>query len=253
MSDIQDHPEYRGLLAAVKAAPDDDLPRLVLADWLEEHDSPDWAEFIRSQCMLDRFPHAARIRADTYTDAEGVLPDWQQPLTAARRAFELWPTVARTIFDDLATEGEVAWFSSTGQCRFGDEWSPELMYVARRGFLDFVICHFRTWVADQWRPLGPLIVSRQPVREVVFGDLTDHDRGITTWSAVAGDDTFRQDPYRPERLPWCIARQLTGYSRRTEEATVSPPQQAWVYPDSKQAAEALSRAAIAWAEEEAGL
>ena len=59
MSDLQDHPEYRQLVNAVRAAPDDDLPRLVLADWLEEHDAPEWAEFIRVHCEAARHPHAA--------------------------------------------------------------------------------------------------------------------------------------------------------------------------------------------------
>lgn len=31
-------PEYRALLRAVLESPHDDLPRLVLADWLDEHD-----------------------------------------------------------------------------------------------------------------------------------------------------------------------------------------------------------------------
>jgi uncharacterized protein (TIGR02996 family) len=37
------------LLAAVRSAPDDDLPRLVYADWLEENGDADRAEFIRVQ------------------------------------------------------------------------------------------------------------------------------------------------------------------------------------------------------------
>lgn len=41
--------EERALLAAVAAAPDDDVPRLVYADWLDEHDRPERAEFIRLQ------------------------------------------------------------------------------------------------------------------------------------------------------------------------------------------------------------
>ncbi len=44
--------EERALLRAVIAAPADDLPRLVYADWLEEHGDPDRAEFIRVQCRL---------------------------------------------------------------------------------------------------------------------------------------------------------------------------------------------------------
>jgi uncharacterized protein (TIGR02996 family) len=42
------------LLAAIRAAPDDDAPRLVYADWLDEHDQPERAEFIRVQCELAR-------------------------------------------------------------------------------------------------------------------------------------------------------------------------------------------------------
>ena len=40
------------LLAAILAHPDDDTPRLVYADWLDEHDEPDRAEFIRIQHRL---------------------------------------------------------------------------------------------------------------------------------------------------------------------------------------------------------
>jgi uncharacterized protein (TIGR02996 family) len=44
--------DERALLRAVCAAPDDDVPRLVYADWLDEHDRPERAEFIRAQCEL---------------------------------------------------------------------------------------------------------------------------------------------------------------------------------------------------------
>ncbi|MBN9121374.1 MAG: TIGR02996 domain-containing protein [Planctomycetes bacterium] len=40
------------LLAAIVAHPDEDTPRLVYADWLEEHDAPLQADFIRTQCRL---------------------------------------------------------------------------------------------------------------------------------------------------------------------------------------------------------
>jgi uncharacterized protein (TIGR02996 family) len=49
--------ERQSLLAGVRADPDDDAPRLVFADWLEEYgDAHDraWAEFIRVQIELDR-------------------------------------------------------------------------------------------------------------------------------------------------------------------------------------------------------
>lgn len=41
--------EQVAFLAAIIAAPEDDLPRLVYADWLDENGDPDRAEFIRLQ------------------------------------------------------------------------------------------------------------------------------------------------------------------------------------------------------------
>src|SRR5262249_30478553 len=40
------------LLGAIGEAPEDDAPRLVYADWLEERGDPDRAAFIRTQCRL---------------------------------------------------------------------------------------------------------------------------------------------------------------------------------------------------------
>ena len=60
------------LLAAVRAAPDDDLPRLVYADWCEDHGDPDRAAFVRLQVERDR--------------AEPYSPTWR---AAAERAQQL--------------------------------------------------------------------------------------------------------------------------------------------------------------------
>jgi uncharacterized protein (TIGR02996 family) len=50
------HPESDALLDAIFDAPDDDTPRLVYADWLQEHGQPNYAEFIRLQCAAAREP-----------------------------------------------------------------------------------------------------------------------------------------------------------------------------------------------------
>lgn len=51
--------EYTAHLRGIAAVPDDDLPRLVLADWLQEHDHAKRAEWIRIQCELAALnPHA---------------------------------------------------------------------------------------------------------------------------------------------------------------------------------------------------
>ncbi len=48
-------PDLRALLASCHADPDDDTPRLVLADWLDEHDDPR-GELVRLQCRLAALP-----------------------------------------------------------------------------------------------------------------------------------------------------------------------------------------------------
>ncbi len=47
-------PDRAAFVAAVATAPDDDLPRLVFADWLDENNDPDRAEFVRLQVAYSR-------------------------------------------------------------------------------------------------------------------------------------------------------------------------------------------------------
>jgi uncharacterized protein (TIGR02996 family) len=46
--------EREALLRSIIAAPDDDLPRLVFADWCDEHGDPERAEFVRTQVEFAR-------------------------------------------------------------------------------------------------------------------------------------------------------------------------------------------------------
>ncbi|MBN9120375.1 MAG: TIGR02996 domain-containing protein [Planctomycetes bacterium] len=47
-------PGYEPFLHAICADPEDDTPRLVYADWLDENGAPERAEFIRLQIAFDR-------------------------------------------------------------------------------------------------------------------------------------------------------------------------------------------------------
>jgi uncharacterized protein (TIGR02996 family) len=46
----------QAFLQAICEAPEDDTPRLVYADWLEENGQPERAQFIRVQCERERLP-----------------------------------------------------------------------------------------------------------------------------------------------------------------------------------------------------
>jgi uncharacterized protein (TIGR02996 family) len=83
------------LLAAIAARPDDDTPRLVYADWLDDHGAAERAEFIRVQCVLAR--------------------DHEDDPAAAERA------------DELENQHRIRWLA-------GVPTGPGLRWEFRRGF-----------------------------------------------------------------------------------------------------------------------
>jgi len=79
-------------LGDILECPEDDAPRLIYADWLEDEGEPERAEFIRLQCELasraretDR-PATARAREQELLSANG--PAWAGPLAGLVRSFE---------------------------------------------------------------------------------------------------------------------------------------------------------------------
>lgn len=52
MIELSCRPEVLAFLSAAKERPEDDMPRLALADWLDERGDAERAEFIRLQCRL---------------------------------------------------------------------------------------------------------------------------------------------------------------------------------------------------------
>jgi uncharacterized protein (TIGR02996 family) len=71
-------------LQAIREAPEDDTPRLVYADWLDEHDQPERAEFIRAQIQMTRLSPHSRRRAVLLRRARELLAAhgdvWRQSL-----------------------------------------------------------------------------------------------------------------------------------------------------------------------------
>jgi uncharacterized protein (TIGR02996 family) len=85
------------LLAAIALYPDEDVPRLAYADWLDEHNSPVRAEFIRLQCEIHR------IETDPAADARNFPSLYlrQKEFLANRRHDLLGP------LGDEVTEAEM--------------------------------------------------------------------------------------------------------------------------------------------------
>src|SRR5262245_12265555 len=74
-----------GLLEDIKSHPEDG-PRLILADWLDEHGEPGRAEFIRAQVELARReaddPERAALAARAWEHARPHRDEWLGPLKA---------------------------------------------------------------------------------------------------------------------------------------------------------------------------
>jgi uncharacterized protein (TIGR02996 family) len=64
---------FEGLLSAIRDEPEGDEPRLILADWLEDHGEQERAEFIRVQCVLARLPLYHDFRPELEARERGLL------------------------------------------------------------------------------------------------------------------------------------------------------------------------------------
>ncbi len=92
----------RALLAAIRAHPAEDTPRLVYADWLDENNQPERAEFIRVQCEA--------ARTDRDSPAYPALLRRSSRLEAAHAARWFGALADETVVDHIITErGFVDW------------------------------------------------------------------------------------------------------------------------------------------------
>ena len=103
-------------IQAIREAPHEDAPRLIYADWLEEHGQADRAEFIRVQGRLARMPDA--VEQATWTArAEELL----------RRHWEEWVGLLREIVGP--------WRDRYGESWLGEAYHPDALRRFVRGFV----------------------------------------------------------------------------------------------------------------------
>jgi uncharacterized protein (TIGR02996 family) len=154
---------HDALLRDVLLTPGDDAPRLILADWLEEHGGdPGRAEFIRTQCELARL---AGVMPAPRFDAAGR--ELAQPGTALRRrAQELLDANAPAwLGEPLGGRpfGWGGWGEAVAPARPG---GPPWRALWRRGFVESATL---TW-ADFLAPGAADLFSAHPVTLVDLSD-----------------------------------------------------------------------------------
>jgi uncharacterized protein (TIGR02996 family) len=196
-------------LADIREHPDDDTPRLIFADWLDDAGHEGRAAFIRAQCADPRQSCGLRVRregAEVLVAGVGcVAPPW---------LFTAPDTRTLPARPDGVT-----------------------YYRFRRGFLDGVGFHPVAWLADG-RKVAPLA----PAALIRLWDLEPwHAAGRAQWCWVRGDAPLAETPVERANVPPDLFDHLTGQRERREGLN-------WAWYTSKPEAMAdLSAAALAWA------
>lgn len=182
---------HDALLAAVIADPDEDTPRLVMADWFDENGQPDRAEFIRVQCEIanlsDPIPPNTIIRVLTSDEANRR--------NALRRR-------ERELKDPSDLTWHLRWPSELSR----KGWHYPVQ-VFRRGFVESVTCS-----AEDWLRVGNAVRIAQPVTRVELTTRPKMDWWVGNSSAaLAGDAEFECTRWRGVRfkLPPRPGRVLT--------------------------------------------
>jgi uncharacterized protein (TIGR02996 family) len=133
------HPDWHALVAAIRANPADDLPRLVAADWLDEHGEAERAAFIRVQCELVKLPN------------DGVCEhafEWKHPQTCRTCELRWQERRARGLAGPGQTPPNIRlWFYDV---------MPAGVVIThiRRGFLTGVKCRLADWFGGLCRQCG---------------------------------------------------------------------------------------------------
>lgn len=218
-----------GLLRHILERPDDTDARLIMSDWLDDHDESERAEFIRCQVRI------AQIRAEVESD------DLCDEPTCSSCA-ELRPLLAR----------EAALMKSANLMKWGPDgvlWdagmklpvltllpeSPDVGHadnyfgtLFRRGFVEKVVCPISVWLAH-----GKDVCLCQPVTRAVLADKEPVESVSGWWWSSPRAVGGHPQSVLPEPLFSLLPGVRPGYS------VLSPS-----YPSRDDALTALSRACV---------
>lgn len=166
------HPDWPAFVAAIVAEPDEDTPRLVAADFLDENGDPTRAAFIRLQvdlAQLETFGTGWTLRAEE--------------LRRKERAY-LGPRSESALFWAAQECPELVRVDQTRTGGLHVEGAERLTW--RRGFVDAVRCPAAEWLRHgaAVRAKNPVRAVRldrsdQPARDAWYGSL-DALRGLRT-------------------------------------------------------------------------
>ncbi|OWK47201.1 TIGR02996 domain-containing protein [Fimbriiglobus ruber] len=161
--------DREALYEAVLAAPDNDLPRLVLADWFEENGDALRGIYIRTQIEQSRVLHN-----NEWGDESVAIPEATEAVLEVP-AESIWewagayglPAPKPT---NLLVRNQV------GDLDLVHDIDSDMTYGFRRGFIEEVRCR-----AIVWQEKGRAIACRIPIRRVQITDKRPHGRARDEW------------------------------------------------------------------------
>lgn len=158
--------EGNAILADILERPEDDAPRLIYADWLEDNGHPKRAQFIRSQIQLYRLKEAMARYEERWVRA------------VARLEVER----LKKIVDQLLLDHEADWLCDSLGTKSVQK--PVHIYPVEaaweRGFIDSLYTYRSDWIQRIWPLCG-----WHPVRTVRLRDMRPDDRQC--WYLCASD------------------------------------------------------------------
>lgn len=217
-------------LEAIKASPDDDLPRLAFSDWLEEHGDPDRA-------------HMTRFKYPPANEIWGMSKKAKKWRKLAREQMKTGVPKSVDIFVD-----SIEWQKQQKQVPYPDDWlsyaglwisGDRLVVNVRHGFVSGVACRMRKLV--RYLPkLVRLCPLTQAYPTCVYFDRR-HEVTYVPLDEINSEETVIRRQYN--EIPGCIWDRLTKPVNRDE---------GWVgdyriYPNRHALFTDLSAALIAWA------
>lgn len=214
-------PEECGLLLAIREDPDDDAPRLIYADWLDDNGQPLRGEFIRAQIANFR-------RGVKHGDG----------LNRELEILNEFPAFLGIGCDDMSNYG----WNGTGETDIEYNSGAEATYS--RGFIDAARCSL-SW----WERHGEIVAAVHPVGGVRLINKSPSkfqrsvaDGGDWAWGWMNPELRWSEHGKdlldREEAIPHKIAVFLTGGSFNGLR---------YEYPTKLQAEEDLSEACLRWA------
>lgn len=168
--------DRQAFIDAIIAQPDDDLPRLIFADWLDEQGEGERAEFIRVQCELATF--------------DGKMPDYVDGLNKVQRYNAILCRERELLFRERSINqsgGDTDWFIQdvsipgglpTHAVRLANGNDVPVSIILKhswiRGFVEQITC---SW--SDWQRHADAIRSATPLRKV----------RLTTWPGTISSES----------------------------------------------------------------